>query len=188
MYTGERKVPTITTTRVRTYGKDNDRNRKPLPGVGRGSCQNWQNGQRSRNRGSRRMACGTASWTRQNALRSKRRERRRPSREASSSRSSSASCCSRRIDPRCHISWKCRRRLSAQSRRVPRNDARRIRNALRSLADDPRPIGSLKLRGFDNVWRIRARDYRVIYEIHDDEQRLMVLKIVRRNERTYRRL
>ena len=71
-----------------------------------------------------------------------------------------------------------------QSRRVPRGDARRIRNALRGLVDDPRPIGSVKLRGFDNVWRIREGDYRIIYEIHDNEQRLMVLKVARRNERT----
>ena len=72
-----------------------------------------------------------------------------------------------------------------QARRVPRNDARRIRNALRSLADDPRPIGSVKLRGFDDAWRIREGEYRIIYEIHDDEQRVMVLKIARRNESTY---
>ena len=178
----------ITGTWVRTYGKDNDCKRRPLLGVGRGSFQIQQNGQRSRSRGPSKLGSRTVNWTRRNTPRSKRRGRRRRSREGSSSRGSSVSCCSRRIDPRCHIFWKCRRRLSVKPGVSPETDAPRIRDALRGLVEDPRPIGSLKLRGFDNVWRIRAGDYRVIYEIHDDEQRLMVLKIAQRNERTYRRL
>ena len=30
--------------------------------------------------------------------------------------------------------------------------------------------------------------FRVIYEVHEDERRLMVLRVARRDERTYRRL
>ena len=36
------------------------------------------------------------------------------------------------------------------------------------------------------MWRVRVGGYRVVYEIHDDEQRLMVLRIARRSGRTYR--
>ena len=38
------------------------------------------------------------------------------------------------------------------------------------------------------VWRIRARRVRIIYEVFDEESRLMVLRIASRDERTYRRL
>ena len=38
------------------------------------------------------------------------------------------------------------------------------------------------------VWRIRARRVRIIYEVFDEERRLMVLRIASRDERTYRRL
>lgn len=75
-----------------------------------------------------------------------------------------------------------------QARRLPVNDARRVRDALRSLVDDPRTPSSVKLKGFDNVWRIRVGDRRVVYEIHDAERLLMVLRIARRDERTYRNL
>ena len=75
-----------------------------------------------------------------------------------------------------------------QARRLTAGDARRVREALRGLVGDPRPAGSVKLAGFATVWRIRAGPFRVIYEIHADEERLMVLRIARRDERTYRDL
>ena len=64
----------------------------------------------------------------------------------------------------------------------------RVREALRNLADDPRPARSVKLTGFDAAWRVRAGRFRIIYEVHDDERQLMVLRIARRDERTYRDL
>jgi mRNA interferase RelE/StbE len=42
-----------------------------------------------------------------------------------------------------------------------------IKEAIYSLADNPRPIGCIKLKGRDG-YRIRVADYRVIYEIFDD--------------------
>ena len=78
--------------------------------------------------------------------------------------------------------------VQRQARRLERQDARRVRDALRSLASDPRPSGSTKLAGFAAVWRVRAGQFRIIYEIHDDERRLMVLRVARRDERTYRDL
>ena len=40
---------------------------------------------------------------------------------------------------------------------------------IEALAQDPRPPGCRKLQGFENLWRIRAGDYRVIYQVFDDE-------------------
>ena len=75
-----------------------------------------------------------------------------------------------------------------QARRLSFDHASRIRQALRKLASAPRPAGRVKLAGFRSVWRIRAGRFRIIYEISDSERRLMVLRIARRNERTYSRL
>lgn len=75
-----------------------------------------------------------------------------------------------------------------QARRLAARDARQVQEALRSLVADARPAGSVKLAGFATVWRIRAGRLRIIYEIHAEEERLMVLRIARRDERTYRNL
>ncbi|MFW5758451.1 MAG: type II toxin-antitoxin system RelE family toxin [Bacteroidota bacterium] len=41
-----------------------------------------------------------------------------------------------------------------------------IKEAIYSLADNPRPAGYKKLKGRD-AFRIRVADYRIIYEIQD---------------------
>lgn len=52
----------------------------------------------------------------------------------------------------------------------------RVRDAMRLLADDPRPTGALKLTGRDG-WRLRIGDFRVIYEIDDKQRNITVLHI-----------
>ena len=59
---------------------------------------------------------------------------------------------------------------------------------LDDLVGDARPVGSAKLAGYAAVWRVRAGRFRIIYEVHDDDQRLVVLRIARRDEHTYRGL
>jgi mRNA interferase RelE/StbE len=49
--------------------------------------------------------------------------------------------------------------------------------AIDSLAIDPRPSGVKKLKDEENVYRILARDYRIVYEIQDDELIILVIKI-----------
>ncbi|MCY3861633.1 MAG: type II toxin-antitoxin system RelE/ParE family toxin [bacterium] len=75
-----------------------------------------------------------------------------------------------------------------QVRRLAPEAARQVRDVLRNLVDEPRPARSVKLSGFAAVWRVRAGQLRIIYEVHDDERRLMVLRVARRDERTYRGL
>jgi mRNA interferase RelE/StbE len=74
-----------------------------------------------------------------------------------------------------------------QLRRLPPGDAARLRGPILALAVDPRPPGVLKLRGSD-LWRLRLADLRVVY-VDDDAARLVVvLKVARRSESTYRRV
>ncbi len=67
-------------------------------------------------------------------------------------------------------------------RRLPLDVRFRVANALRSLANDPRPIGSRKLAGTRHDWRIRVGDYRVIYEIADSIRVVRVYRIRHRRE------
>jgi mRNA interferase RelE/StbE len=68
-------------------------------------------------------------------------------------------------------------------KKIPRQDAARIMKKIRDLASDPRPPGSKKLKGYDgNVWRIRVGVYRVIYEIDDDGQIIIILVIQHRKD------
>ncbi len=70
--------------------------------------------------------------------------------------------------------------------RVPRGVKPVLQKGLEALRDNPRPPGVRKLVDADNTWRIRVGRYRILYEIHDDVRLVRVLKIVLRDERTYR--
>ena len=56
-----------------------------------------------------------------------------------------------------------------------------------SLGEEPRPQGVTKLAG-SPLWRIRVRDFRIVYSIDDDEKVITVVRIARRNEETYKNL
>lgn len=62
-------------------------------------------------------------------------------------------------------------------RRLPKPLAARIRNAISSLANDPRPHGSTQLVGFSNLWRIRVGDWRIIYAIEDEQLIVVVVQL-----------
>lgn len=68
-------------------------------------------------------------------------------------------------------------RASRDLAALPQDVQRRIRPRIDALADNPRPSGVKKLKGEDNVWRIRVGDYRVLYEIHDKILFVLVLRI-----------
>ena len=43
----------------------------------------------------------------------------------------------------------------------------RIDRKILALADNPGPVGSKKLKGFTDSWRIRVGDWRVVYVLDD---------------------
>jgi len=57
----------------------------------------------------------------------------------------------------------------------------RVRDAIRELANDPRPPGCLKLTGRDG-WRLRVGEFRVIYEIDDAHRLVTVLNVGHRRD------
>jgi mRNA interferase RelE/StbE len=56
-----------------------------------------------------------------------------------------------------------------------------VRDAIRALAQDPRPQGCLKLTAREG-WRTRVGDYRVVYEIDDQQRTVTVLHVGHRCE------
>ena len=79
-----------------------------------------------------------------------------------------------------------RRRAEKQLDRVAYADHPRIVQALLALEDNPRPSGCRKL--MDDIYRIRVGDYRIIYKIDDGNKTVVVGKVARRREDTYRRV
>jgi mRNA interferase RelE/StbE len=59
---------------------------------------------------------------------------------------------------------------------------RRIQAALELLAEDPRPPAATQLVGGAGEWRVRTGDYRIVYEIEDDELLVLVLRAAHRRE------
>jgi len=59
---------------------------------------------------------------------------------------------------------------------------RRIQGVLELLAEDPRPPAAKQLVGGAGEWRVRTGDYRVIYEIHDRQVVVLVLRMGHRRE------
>jgi len=66
--------------------------------------------------------------------------------------------------------------------KIPRPVRRRIADELEELRSNPHPAGVIKLAGYENLWRIRVGDYRVVYEIHDDQLVILVLRVAHRKD------
>ena len=61
------------------------------------------------------------------------------------------------------------------------NVADAVNAKIAELATNPRPHGCKKLVGSD-AWRIRIRDYRVLYYIDDQQRRVKVAAVRHRRE------
>lgn len=79
------------------------------------------------------------------------------------------------------------RDLDRLKKRIQRHDFERLRIVIRGLAREPRPQGVTKLPGAEGAYRIRVGPYRVVYDIYDDRALIVILKVARRSETTYRR-
>lgn len=73
------------------------------------------------------------------------------------------------------------RRAVKELEQLPHEHYQRVRDAIRPLASNPRPVGCLKLTGREG-WRIRVGVYRVIYDIDDKQQLVTVLNVGHRRD------
>jgi mRNA interferase RelE/StbE len=51
---------------------------------------------------------------------------------------------------------------------LPNDVIDRVLEKIQNLASEPRPGGVVKLKGLDNEYRIRVGDYRIRYEVDDE--------------------
>ena len=56
--------------------------------------------------------------------------------------------------------------------------------AVDALVTNPRPVGCKKLRGADDLWRIRVGDFRIVYRV-DDRERAIEIAAVRNRKDVY---
>jgi len=64
---------------------------------------------------------------------------------------------------------------------IPKKDLKKIVQKIRSLSDNPRPNGCVKLSGRER-YRIRQGDYRILYSIENEILVVYVMKIGHRKE------
>jgi mRNA interferase RelE/StbE len=57
-----------------------------------------------------------------------------------------------------------------------------VATAIAALSEEPRPSGSCKLKGAKDLYRLRIRDYRVVYQIQDKKMLVLIVKIKHRRE------
>jgi mRNA interferase RelE/StbE len=69
-----------------------------------------------------------------------------------------------------------------QLRKLPAAVRERIVRASERLRTDPRPPGVVKLAGSDELYRIRAGDYRIIYQIADDQLIVIIARVAHRKD------
>jgi len=78
------------------------------------------------------------------------------------------------------------REISTLSARAPKRDVERLLQAIDKLGNEPRHHGVKKMKGIDELYRVRVGDYRVIYKIYDSTQMALISRVLRRTETTYR--
>ncbi len=69
-----------------------------------------------------------------------------------------------------------------QLAKLPREIQKRVASKIEALGAEPFPAGCKKLHGKANLWRIRAGDYRVIYQVHANALFILVVSIGNRRE------
>jgi mRNA interferase RelE/StbE len=69
-----------------------------------------------------------------------------------------------------------------QLRKLPQAVQKRIVRAVEGLQTNPRPPGAIKLQGEHDLYRLRAGDWRVVYQLADDRLVVLVVRIGHRGD------
>lgn len=81
------------------------------------------------------------------------------------------------------------RRAKKALTRLPAQETKRIVFAIDGLAETPRPPGCIAVKNAPKgTYRLRVGEYRIVYVVIDKEQVIVIARISRRSERTYRNL
>ncbi|OGQ05731.1 MAG: hypothetical protein A2W61_06055 [Deltaproteobacteria bacterium RIFCSPLOWO2_01_44_7] len=72
--------------------------------------------------------------------------------------------------------------VSKQQARIPKKDLEKIKKLLLNLRENPRPLKCKKLVGGEQEYRIRYRNWRVLYSVDDFKKQVIVYGILDRKE------
>jgi len=78
------------------------------------------------------------------------------------------------------------RTAEKQLRKLPRDDQERVARKMLLLANDPFPQGTRRLTGYDDVYRVRVGQYRILYSVSRRRLVIVILKVGHRKD-VYRR-
>jgi mRNA interferase RelE/StbE len=67
-------------------------------------------------------------------------------------------------------------------RGLPKDVLRRVGKKIDALSVNPRPSGVKKLANEDGIYRVRAGDYRILYQIQDDVLVVLVVQVGHRRD------
>jgi mRNA interferase RelE/StbE len=65
-------------------------------------------------------------------------------------------------------------------KKLPPDAIKNIKESIEELKQNPRPNGYKKLKGNENLYRIRSGNYRVIYQI---QEKVLIVLVVRIGDR-----
>ncbi len=66
------------------------------------------------------------------------------------------------------------------------NLKKRIKRASIEIGNDPWHRGTIKVRGYENIRRKRVGDYRILYTVDKKRKEVLIVKIEKRGETTYK--
>jgi mRNA interferase RelE/StbE len=72
-------------------------------------------------------------------------------------------------------------------KRFPKRDLARIKKRIEELGSNLPSPNTTKMKGDNSFHKVRSGDYRIIYEIHDDQLVILVVKIGHRKD-VYKKL
>ena len=74
------------------------------------------------------------------------------------------------------------KRVQKELDALPSTIYARVRERIHSLSDDPRPSGVKKLKATADNYRIRVGAYRIVYEVDDAKQEVLLITIADRKD------
>ncbi|MEA1997942.1 MAG: type II toxin-antitoxin system RelE/ParE family toxin [Euryarchaeota archaeon] len=66
--------------------------------------------------------------------------------------------------------------VKKELRKIPKQSLKKIYGAIESLKREPRPKGTLKVKGNEG-YRLRVGDYRILYAINDPERVVYIFRV-----------
>lgn len=67
-------------------------------------------------------------------------------------------------------------------RHLPKDVQQRAIDAINALAEIPVPTGAAKLVGHDTLYRIRLGDWRIVYDVAEEAEKITILAVKHRRE------